>query len=122
MEFDIDYTDDFEVWYMALESDAAEAVNRVVDLLEQYGSRLRMPHSRAVHQRTKYKIMELRVAHRGRPFRVLYAFDPRPRGAVLLLGADKGSDQEHWYKYALPKADRLYEEYVAKLRREGVIK
>jgi DNA-binding transcriptional regulator YiaG len=31
---------------------------------------------------------ELRIQHAGRPYRVLYAFDPR-RAAILLLGGDK---------------------------------
>jgi hypothetical protein len=31
---------------------------------------------------------ELRIQHAGRPYRVLYAFDPR-RAAILLLAATK---------------------------------
>jgi len=36
---------------------------------------------------------ELRVQHKGRPYRVLYAFDPR-RVAMLLIGGDK-TGEEH---------------------------
>jgi hypothetical protein len=36
---------------------------------------------------------ELRIQHEGRPYRVLYAFDPR-RTAILLIGGDKtGNDR-----------------------------
>ena len=39
---------------------------------------------------------ELRVQHRGKPYRILYAFDPR-RCAILLIGGNKtGKDQ--WYE------------------------
>jgi len=38
---------------------------------------------------------ELRVQHAGRPYRVLYAFDPR-RVAILLIGGDKTGD-DRWY-------------------------
>jgi len=31
---------------------------------------------------------ELRIQHSGRPYRVLFAFDPR-RCAILLIGGDK---------------------------------
>jgi len=48
---------------------------------------------------------ELRIQHQGRPYRVLYAFDPR-RCAILLLGGDKTGD-DHWYERHIPLADRL---------------
>ena len=35
---------------------------------------------------------ELRIQHEGRPYRVLYAFDPR-RAAILRLGAGKTGEQ-----------------------------
>jgi hypothetical protein len=39
---------------------------------------------------------ELRVQHQGRPYRVLYAFDPR-RAAILLIGGDK-TGNDRWYE------------------------
>ena len=62
---------------------------------------------------------ELRTQHDGRPLRTLYAFDPR-RAAILLLGGDKkGADR--WYEINVPVADRLYDEHLAQLRREGLL-
>lgn len=48
---------------------------------------------------------------------VLYAFDPR-RVAILLLGGDKTGDAR-WYEREIPIADRLYDEHLAELGREG---
>jgi len=50
---------------------------------------------------------------------VLYAFDPR-RSAVLLIGGDKTGDNR-WYERMVPIADRLYDEYIAELQKEGLI-
>lgn len=61
---------------------------------------------------------ELRIQHRGRPYRVLYAFDPR-RDAILLIGGDK-TGQDRWYDIYVPIADRLYDEHLETLRGEGV--
>jgi hypothetical protein len=62
---------------------------------------------------------ELRTQHAGRPFRTLYAFDPR-RMAILLIGGDKtGADR--WYDVNVPMADRLYDQHLVQLRREGAI-
>jgi hypothetical protein len=50
---------------------------------------------------------------------VLYAFDPR-RAAILLLGGDK-TGNDRWYEEQVPVADRLYEEYLRQLEREGLL-
>jgi hypothetical protein len=60
---------------------------------------------------------ELRVQHRGRPYRVFYAFDPR-RAAILLIAGEKTGDGR-FYQRMIPIADRLYDEHLAQLRREG---
>jgi hypothetical protein len=62
---------------------------------------------------------ELRVPHQGRPYRVLYAFDPR-RAAILLLGGDK-TGNDRWYEEHVPVADNLYDENLQELEREGRI-
>ena len=59
---------------------------------------------------------ELRIQHQGRPYRLLYAFDPK-RAAVLLIGGDKtGADR--WYDISVPLADRLYDEHLEDLEKE----
>jgi hypothetical protein len=60
---------------------------------------------------------ELRIQVRGRPFRVLYAFDPK-RAAILLLGGDKTAD-DRWYEVNIPMADQLYDQHLAALRGEA---
>ncbi len=57
---------------------------------------------------------ELRIQHEGRPYRVLYAFDPN-RDAVLLIGGDK-TGNNRWYEIFVPVADRLYAEHVKELK------
>jgi len=60
---------------------------------------------------------ELRIQHRGKPWRVLYAFDPR-RAAILLLGGDK-TGNSRWYEENVPKADALFDEYLRDRDDEG---
>jgi len=48
---------------------------------------------------------ELRIQHRGEPYRIFYAFDPR-RVALLLLGGCKTGD-DRWYERTIPRADRI---------------
>jgi len=50
--------------------------------------------------------------------RVLYAFDPR-RVALLLIGGGKTGD-DRWYERFVPIADRLYDEHLRTIKREGL--
>jgi len=59
---------------------------------------------------------ELRIQHKGDPYRILYAFDPR-RTAILLIGGNKvGNDR--WYEEYVPVANRLYEEHIRTIEKE----
>ena len=60
---------------------------------------------------------ELRVQHAGRPYRVLYAFDPR-RIAMLLVGGDK-TGNDRWYETFVPIADKIYDRHLEQLNQEG---
>jgi len=59
---------------------------------------------------------ELRIQHVGKPYRVLYAFDPR-RTAILLIGGDK-TGNDRWYKEFVPIADTLYDQHVEELKKK----
>jgi hypothetical protein len=59
---------------------------------------------------------ELRVQHAGRPYRVLYAFDPR-RCAILLIGGDK-TGNDRFYEQVVPIADAIYDRHLKGLDRE----
>ena len=39
---------------------------------------------------------------------------------ILLIGGEKTGDKR-WYEKFLPIADRLYDEHIATLKREGLI-
>jgi len=60
---------------------------------------------------------ELRIQHAGRPYRVLYAFDPR-RVAIRLIGGDKTGD-DRWYDKYVPLADKIYDEHIRALKKEN---
>lgn len=103
-------TDEFAEWYQALDIADAEAVTFSVDLLEQVGVALGRPYTGTIKQ-SKYALRELRSQSQGRPIRVFYAFDPE-RQAVLLIGGDKTGDNR-FYEVYIPRAERLWEAYLA---------
>ncbi len=88
-----------------------------VKLLGNFGPQLRFPHSSDIAASRHGNMRELRMQHSGRPYRVLYAFDPR-RCAILLIGGNK-TGKDRWYEKYVPIADRLYDENLETMRREG---
>jgi len=119
MAWEVEYTDEFGNWFTDLDLGTAQAIAIIVDLLEERGPHLQFPFSSSVETSRHRHMRELRVQHAGRPIRILYAFDPR-RAAILLLGGDKTGDPR-WYAVNVPRADRLYDEHLATLKREGLI-
>jgi hypothetical protein len=104
-------------WWNELTESEQVDVNAKVILLQRFGPALRRPHSDVISSSRHANMKELIVQHRGRPYRVLYAFDPR-RTAILLIGGDK-TGNDRWYEIFVPIADKLYEEHLAALKREG---
>jgi len=59
---------------------------------------------------------ELRVQHQGKPYRILFAFDPRRR-AYLILGGDKTGDA-NWYVEAIRRAEAIYALHLKEIERQ----
>lgn len=119
MSWEVEYTNEFGDWWGTLSEAEQESLAASVRLLEERGPNLGFPHSSGINGSRHSHMRELRTQHEGRPYRTLYAFDPR-RSAILLIGGDKTGD-ERWYDVHVPVADRLYEEHLEQLRKEGLI-
>jgi hypothetical protein len=117
--WDVEYTDELGQWWADLSEAEQESIDSSVRLLEQKGPALGYPHTSGIEGSRHAHMRELRVQHEGRPYRVLYAFDPR-RSAILLIGGDKTGD-DRWYDVHVPKADKVYDVHLETLRKEGLI-
>jgi hypothetical protein len=108
---EIEFTDEFEDWWNSLSTEEQESVDFSVRLLEEQGIHLKRPHADTVNRISRYANMrELRCQHQGRPYRILFAFDPR-RVAILLIGGDK-TGNPRWYDEFVPMADEIYARYL----------
>ena len=119
MAWEVEFTDQFGRWWHELSEGQQDAVAAKVGLLEELGPNLPFPHSSDVRGSLHGQMRELRVQHAGRPLRILYAFDPR-RTSILLIGADKTGNPRFYVEY-VPVADRLYDDHLQELRKEGLI-
>ena len=117
--WNVEVTDEFVGWYEVLAEGFQDAIDRTVGLLEAKGPNLTFPYSSGIEGSRHGHMRELRVQCGGSPVRIFYAFDQR-RTAILLLAGDK-TGNNRFYEIMIPLADRLYDEYLAELRKEGLI-
>lgn len=104
----VEYFDD---WFLSLDASEQQHVLAAILVLEQFGPALGRPYVDSLKGADKVKnLKELRVQHKGKPFRVFFAFDPL-RQAVMLCGGDKTGDK-HFYETMIPIAEREFLDYL----------
>jgi hypothetical protein len=106
MPWEVEASDEFKEWYESLDEEERASVAEGVDMLEEYGPALGRPYADTLRGSRYPNMKELRVQHQGKPYRILFAFDPR-RNAYLILGGDKTGDA-NWYVDAIRRAEAIY--------------
>jgi hypothetical protein len=114
MSWEVEVSDEFRDWYEALDEEEQASVIFSVDLLRIDGPALGRPHVDTLKGSRHSNMKELRVQQQGKPWRVLFAFDPR-RMAYLILAGDKTGDPR-WYEVNVPKADAIYDRHLREIR------
>jgi hypothetical protein len=110
MIWEVEVSNEFQVWYASLNEQEWESVNSAVDKLEQYGPALGRPYVDTLLGSKYPNMKELRIQCQGRPYRILFVFEPR-RNAYLIPGGDKTGDA-HWYVDAIRRADTIYAQHL----------
>lgn len=117
--WEVEYSDEFAAWWDTLSESKQIVIRGTIGLLQNEGPNLKFPYSSSV-QGSKYSHMrELRIQIRGKPCRILYAFDPMRRAILLIGGFKSGNDR--WYIKFIPIADNLYTHHINALKEEKVL-
>jgi len=116
MSWEVEYTDQFEEWWVTLSEQEQTAIDKAVEALQRDGPSLGRPLVDTVHRSRHANMKELRPP--ARTIRILFAFDPL-RSAILLIGGDKAGQWNAWYERMIPVADRLYDDHLQELHRQG---
>jgi hypothetical protein len=107
----VETTTEFDKWFTGLRQDPQDRVLAGVAILREDGPGAGRPLVDSVKGSAHSNMKEMRVG----TIRVLFAFDPQ-RTAILLVGGDKRGQWQSWYRRAIPKADRLLDKHLLKLR------
>ncbi|MCH4563658.1 type II toxin-antitoxin system RelE/ParE family toxin [Halomonas sp. EGI 63088] len=104
----------FDSWFLQLSEAEQESVLTGLFKLESLGPQLGRPDVDSLKGSRKVtNLKELRIQHGGKPFRILFAFDPA-RQAVMLCGGDKTGDKR-FYQTMIPIAEREFIDHLASL-------
>jgi hypothetical protein len=117
--WEIEITDEYFRWFGTLSEAQQDAVRSDIAVLELLGPALGRPWVDSINASRHSNMKELRTMHGRRHLRSFFAFDPR-RTAILLIGGDKTGDKR-FYERMIPAADRLFDQYLREIRKEGLI-
>jgi hypothetical protein len=107
-------TGEARIWIKSLAPAKASRVAATVDHLATHGPGLGRPLADRVAGSRHHNMKELRIG----TMRMLYAFDPRGRG-VILVGGDKRGAWHDWYRENIPRADKLFDNHLRRYGKEG---
>ena len=113
--WEIGWTDEFGRWITSDEIDESgrEDVRAALIVLREIGPKLGRPLVDTIKGSRHPNMKELRVQSKGRPFRILFAFDPE-RHAVLLIGGNKAG-KSRFYEQMVARADALFDLHLTEL-------
>jgi hypothetical protein len=112
----VEFHDDFEPEFLALEPAVQDALLAVAKLLADYGPQLGRPYADTLKGSKHANMKELRFEASDGEWRVAFAFDPR-RQAILLVAGDKsGGSQKRFYRQLIAKADKRFSAHLDRLR------
>ncbi len=115
MPWNVVQTSGVREWFTELlKTDEPSFLNimTAVALLAEKGPELGRPLVDHIKGSKIHNLKELRPGSSGRTeIRILFCFDPL-RQAVLLVAGDKSRNWSGWYRKAIPRAEKLYEEYL----------
>lgn len=113
---EVEFSDEFGAWWKSLAEEEQDSIRDVVALLRERGPLLGRPYADTLRGSKLANLKELRIQHQGRPYRVLFIFDPR-RIALLLIGGDK-TGNDRWYEEFVPKAEQIYAQFLREISEE----
>jgi hypothetical protein len=95
---------------LSLDEDTQDEILVSIRLLQEQGPSLSRPYADTLYDSKLSNLKELRTQHKGKPYRSLFAFDPK-RSAIMLVGGDK-STHKKWYKKSIALAEARFELYL----------
>lgn len=117
MEWEVIADEEFVAWFVRQPIGLQDEILVHRNLLKQYGPKLGRSRVDTVKGSKFANMKELRVQWKGQPWRILFAFDPKRRG-ILLLGGNKQGNRRRYDKN-IPIADARFEQHLKRMEKNN---
>ncbi len=116
MPWTLIYLDEYMHWLDGQVEDLQDEALAHLEMLKNFGPGLGRPYVDTLKGSRLANLKELRFEFQNAVIRILFAFDPKRQG-VIILGGDKSGDKR-WYEKKIPIAERLFDLHLEKQRKE----
>ena len=116
MEWAVANHEAFDPEFYALPEPVRLALLAELMLLRTYGPALGRPHVDTLSGSKHANMKELRFNADGGVWRVVFAFDPKRQGILLVAGDKAGLSQKRFYMGLITKADSRFTAHLEKLK------
>ena len=119
MPWTVEYADEFQSEFDALDEAVQDELRANAKLLEQFGPSLGRPRADALKGARHANLKELRFDVSGGVWRVAFAFDPRRHGMLLVAGDKSGGSEKLFYRRLIATADARLDAHLLRLKRKA---
>jgi hypothetical protein len=116
MSWIVEFHDDFEPEFLALERSVQDELLAVAKLLVDYGPQLGRPSADRLNGSAYASMKELRLEAADGAWRVAFAFDPGRKAILLVAGDKSGGSQKRFYRQLIAKADKRFSAHLDRLK------
>jgi hypothetical protein len=104
--------------FYALPEEVQEEILALALLLQQFGPQLGRPRADTLDGSRHANMKELRFAAADGEWRVAFAFDPKRKVILLVVGDKSGDSQNRFYRDLIKKADERFDAHLRRLKKE----
>ena len=115
MSWAVSLHDAFVPEFDEMEEAVQDELLAMLNVLKAAGPQLGRPHADTLSGSRHANMKELRFTAAGGVWRTAFAFDPERKAIVLVADDKAGTAQRRFYKALIAKADRRFDEHLAKI-------
>ena len=112
----VEIGDEFQPEYEKLPADVQDELLAMTRLLQQFGPQLKRPHVDTLNGSRHANMKELRFTAANGVWRVAFAFDPKRKAILLVVGDKSGGSEKRFYRKLIEKADERFSAHLNRIK------
>ncbi len=115
-KWEVYFYNEFEPEFDALNEKVQDEALAHLKLLEKFGPSLGRPHVDTLNGSKHSNMKELRFSADNGVWRLVFAFDPKRQGILLVCGDKSGTSEKRFYKELIQKSDKRFDKHLNEIK------